>query len=714
MGLGQLHRLESLFIDTGWLAAQCRSFNRTHSEAIQGGMELARAPDLYGMDTFVVTPLSKPGPSTAREHDANGVIPCAHRASSFSELVNPHGLYVHCFVSHFWGNLFKSTVKALGLWAKANFERMQAGQAESLVFWICLFALNQHDVTEELGENPLQAPFNAALAHAEAGAVMILDEDVNPLKRIWCLFEISRLNDLQKPLELITPLGPLSQVPEKSDVTGFLHSTCRALSEVSARKATSSVEADKYRIWATVADRAGSEVERGLGLSQEFSKFDDQIRSLLSTSMLDIFVARGEYASAAKCCEYGASFAKEHLSLICSSFASGPERTSWLNALLLKCTEAPTAKLLLENHADVWASHHDGTTALMRAARGGHESVALLLLEYGAGRPSADHDDIVLMAADHEACCWPMTLVDVEYDSADVELPFLSESDLEEADVSTGHDRGDAEGADSEGNTALMTAAMEGHESMVKLLLEHRADARAANHDGATALMAAALRGHESMTRRLLEHRADVGAANNDGATALLVAALRGHESIAKLLLEHGADAGAASNDGATALMTAALRGRESMAKLLLEHRADARAANNDGATALMTAATEGHESMVKLLLEHRADAGAANDDGATALMAAALRGHESMAKLLLEHRADAGAASNDGATALMGAATEGHESMAKLLLEHRADAGAANNNGATAPMAAAFFGHESMAELLWEHMSCCSLDPFE
>ena len=53
-------------------------------------------------------------------------------------------------------------------------------EKQSLVFWICLFALNQHNVAEEVGENPRQGPFNAALAQATDGAVMVLDEEIRP------------------------------------------------------------------------------------------------------------------------------------------------------------------------------------------------------------------------------------------------------------------------------------------------------------------------------------------------------------------------------------------------------------------------------------------------------------------------------------------------------------------------------------------------------
>ena len=129
--------------------------------------------------TFVVTPMSKPGMCGAREHDEQQTIAEARRTSSFSELVNPFGLFVHCFVSHFWGHKFTSTVTALDLWADSNYDKLTS-EKEALVYWICLFALNQHDVAEEVGENPQQGPFNAALAQATGGAVMVLDEEVKP------------------------------------------------------------------------------------------------------------------------------------------------------------------------------------------------------------------------------------------------------------------------------------------------------------------------------------------------------------------------------------------------------------------------------------------------------------------------------------------------------------------------------------------------------
>ena len=56
---------------------------------------------------------------------------------------------------------------------------------DDVVFWICLFALNQHQAAMEVGSSPELGPFNAALAKARWGAVMVLDEFAQPFKRVW-------------------------------------------------------------------------------------------------------------------------------------------------------------------------------------------------------------------------------------------------------------------------------------------------------------------------------------------------------------------------------------------------------------------------------------------------------------------------------------------------------------------------------------------------
>ena len=627
----------------------------------------------------MVTPMSKPGMCGAREHDEQQTIAEARGTSSFSELVNPVGLFVHCFVSHFWGHNFTSTVTALELWAGANYDKLTS-EKEALVYWICLFALNQHDVAEEVGENTQQGPFNAALAQATGGAVMVLDEEVKPFSRIWCLFEASRLKDLQRPFELICSEGSLSQPEDgghKAVSTKMLETTCQALWNVSAAKAESSVAKDRYQIWGETANESFRGAIKGFGaerffnavidqhgadalgyfngfidrngadgLAEVFGDFDRYMKSLLSTTVLKVLMARGDFASAATCCLQGADVSSQQLTEICGSFAAETERGAWLNRILLQASNASMAKLLLEHGADARAAEDDGVTALMRAAVGGHEAVAQLLLQHGA----------------------------------------------------------DVAAADIAGTTALMLAALGGHEAVAQLLLQHGADVAAASNKGGTALMLAAQGGREAVAQLLLQHGADVAAARNKGSTALMLAAQGGHEAVAQLLLQHGADVAAARHDGFTALMLAAAGGHEAVSQLLLQHGADVAAARHDGDTALMFAAQGGHEAVAQLLLQHGADVAAASNKGGTALMLAALGGHEAVARMLLQHGADVAAARNDGITALMCAAAGGHEAVAQLLLQNGADVKAATNNGATALRIARANRHEAVARLLREH----------
>ncbi|CAE7302449.1 Ank3 [Symbiodinium pilosum] len=121
MALGQLQHLEEVFVKSGWLAMKCDSFNEEHAEAILAKKKFRQAPNLYALDSFVVTPMSEPGWCATCKQDSKQTIPWANLKSSFSELLNPHGLLVHVFVSHFWGHLYSSTVMALNLWALKHF-----------------------------------------------------------------------------------------------------------------------------------------------------------------------------------------------------------------------------------------------------------------------------------------------------------------------------------------------------------------------------------------------------------------------------------------------------------------------------------------------------------------------------------------------------------------------------------------------------------------
>ncbi|KAF8489946.1 ankyrin repeat-containing domain protein, partial [Gautieria morchelliformis] len=237
---------------------------------------------------------------------------------------------------------------------------------------------------------------------------------------------------------------------------------------------------------------------------------------------------------------------------------------------------------------------------------------------------------------------------------------------------------------------ALEVAAIEGHDTIVQLLIEKGAIINARGTCCMSALEAAASRGHDTIAQLLIEKDADVNAQGGHYGSALNAAALEGHYSIVQLFLEKGADVNAQGRCYGGALQAAASRGHDMIVQLLLEKGADVNGHGGGHMSALEAAASGGHDMSVQLLIENGANV-------------AASHGHDTIVQLLLEKGTDVNSEGGYYGNALNAAAAEGQDTTVRLLLEKGANVNAQGGYYGNALNAAATEGHDTIVQLLVE-----------
>ena len=231
--------------------------------------------------------------------------------------------------------------------------------------------------------------------------------------------------------------------------------------------------------------------------------------------------------------------------------------------------------------------------------------------------------------------------------------------------------------------TAFIECAQNGPTEAVRWFLEAGMNPNTLDDQGATALMRAAVNGHDEIARLLLDHGADANAAGHkENATALALAVSRGHYAVVETLLASGAHVDPREGgQNMTPLAVAAFKGHTDIVKALIVKGADVNVVDNTGSTPLMHAADQGHPAIVKALLEGGADVNLRTEGDVTALMVAAHKGDDEIVTALIAAGAEVKVETAQGYTALMAAREEGHPQVASLLLA----AGAAESQPASA-----------------------------
>jgi ankyrin repeat protein len=252
----------------------------------------------------------------------------------------------------------------------------------------------------------------------------------------------------------------------------------------------------------------------------------------------------------------------------------------------------------------------------------------------------------------------------------------------------------------NDGWTPLQLATRNGHEAVVKLLLEKGAELESKDNYGQTPLSYATKNGHEAVVKLLLEKGTELESKDNGGRTPLSWAVVNGHKAVVRLL-EKGAKLESKDNYGRTPLSYAVVSGHDAVVKLLLEKGTELESKDKGGRTPLSYATQNGHEAVVRLLLEKGAELEFKDKGGRTPLSYATQNGHEAVVKLLLEKGTKLESKDNGGRTPLSWAAQNGHEAVVKLLLEKGAELESKDNYGQTPLSYAVVNGHEAVVNLL-------------
>lgn len=198
---------------------------------------------------------------------------------------------------------------------------------------------------------------------------------------------------------------------------------------------------------------------------------------------------------------------------------------------------------------------------------------------------------------------------------------------------------------------AIKSPIVESRINIMKLLIDNKANINYTDEDGFNPLNIAIESGDMELTKFLITNGANVNSLMQDGISLIGYAIAQNNMDLLQILIENGANVNYTGGDSWAdiPLMTASRLGLDNVVRILLTRNADINAVDMNGNTALHTAALNSQLSVVKLLLEKNPDLDIQNKVGNTALHLAVISGNIDIVGELVLKGANTKIRNNDG-----------------------------------------------------------------
>lgn len=198
---------------------------------------------------------------------------------------------------------------------------------------------------------------------------------------------------------------------------------------------------------------------------------------------------------------------------------------------------------------------------------------------------------------------------------------------------------------------AIKSPIVESRINIMKLLIDNKANINYTDENGFNPLNIAIESGDMELTKFLITNGANVNSLMQDGVSLIGYAIAQNNMDLLQILIENGANVNYTDGDSwaNTPLQTASRLGLDNVVRILLTRNVDINAVDINGNTALHTAALNSQLSVVKLLLEKNPNLDIQNKVGNTALHLAVISGNIDIVGELVLKGANTRIRNNDG-----------------------------------------------------------------